>query len=71
MARQTLRSMTRLIGFIDDGPGGDKVAYDDTMHKLGEYIKSSNQTRTVHGHIIGYGDLTAVLIWNKEDFRNY
>lgn len=65
--REILRNMTKMIGYIDTQGNGNRIAYDDTGLRLGEYRKSSNATATVHGKIIGYGDLTAVLIWNHID----
>lgn len=63
--REEIRNLSELIGYIETDSSGNRTAYDKYMTKLGTYTKNNNRTATVHGTIIGYGDLTAVLIWNK------
>ncbi len=53
----------RRIGYIDRGSVQD-AAHNMNGHRLGFYIKRSNQTTDVNGHRIGFGDHLARLIWD-------
>ena len=52
----------RIIGYIEEKPNGDKVAYDFYHRILGYYIKDRNVTQDFYRRIVARGDALNGLI---------
>ena len=68
MARITVKDFYgKIIGSIEDGADGDKIAKDFYGKLLGRYDAKMNVTKDFYGKIIGTGDLTSALIWQAHN----
>lgn len=57
----------RILGYIEEKPNGDKVAYDFYNHILGTYYKNQNVTKDFYNRIIARGDVTSGLVYNAKN----
>ncbi len=57
----------RILGYIEEKPNGDKVAYDFYNRILGTYYKSQNVTKDFYNRIIARGDVTSGLVYNAKN----
>ena len=63
MAREAIKDYTgKIIGYIETKSNGDKVIFDWTGRKLGEYIKSLDLTRDFYFKPIAKGDCIMMLL---------
>lgn len=56
----------RIIGYIEEKPNGDKVAYDFYNRILGRYFKNENVTKDFYNRIVAKGDVTSALVMNSK-----
>ncbi len=56
----------RIIGYIEEKPNGDKVAYDFYNRILGRYFKNENVTKDFYNRIVAKGDVTSALVMSSK-----
>ena len=65
MARETIKDFHgEIIGSVDGGFNGDRIAKDFYGKILGRFDKRQNVTKDNYGRIIGTGDATSKLVWD-------
>lgn len=55
-------AQNHIIGYIDTASDGKQTGKDARFHTVGYYDPRSNMTRDVRHHMVGHGDLLALLI---------